>query len=227
MELFVGTSGWLYSWNKGKSLDWYISNSNLNAIELNASFYRFPFPSQVKHWAKIGSSLSWSIKVNRFITHVYRMNESGYDTFRKFLDIFSPLNDYIDNFLFQLPPNFSVDNKDKILKFIIKFNLFDRSVIEPRNISWFSQDILDFLRDNNLSIVSIDAPIGNFIHRTTNKLYLRMHGRSNWYQYNYSKKELYDDANKIKSLRPKQAYIFFNNDHSMLKNAVDFMRIMR
>ena len=63
MKFFVGTSGWMYDWNEESSLDWYVKNSRLNAIELNASFYRFPFPNQVKHWAVAGKSLSWAVKV--------------------------------------------------------------------------------------------------------------------------------------------------------------------
>ena len=39
-EIFVGTSGWLYDWNLGSSLDWYAEFSGLNAVELNASFYK-------------------------------------------------------------------------------------------------------------------------------------------------------------------------------------------
>jgi len=59
MEIFVGTSGWMYSWNKGGNFDWYIQNSNLNAVELNASFYRFPFPNQIIGWSKKGRNLRW------------------------------------------------------------------------------------------------------------------------------------------------------------------------
>jgi len=52
LKALVGTSGWLYDWNEGGDLRWYVENSGLNAIELNASFYRFPFPSQVKGWSR-------------------------------------------------------------------------------------------------------------------------------------------------------------------------------
>ena len=51
-KFFIGTSGWYYDWNKEKTLDWYIENSNFNVIELNASFYRFPFPNHIKGWGK-------------------------------------------------------------------------------------------------------------------------------------------------------------------------------
>jgi uncharacterized protein YecE (DUF72 family) len=39
MELFVGTSGWFYSWNPDGSFDWFCRFSGLNAVELNMSFY--------------------------------------------------------------------------------------------------------------------------------------------------------------------------------------------
>jgi uncharacterized protein YecE (DUF72 family) len=40
MELFVGTSGWFYSWNPDGSFDWFSRFSGLNAVELNMSFYK-------------------------------------------------------------------------------------------------------------------------------------------------------------------------------------------
>jgi uncharacterized protein YecE (DUF72 family) len=42
MDVFVGTSGWYYDWNKKKNLDWFVQNSSLNTVELNASYYSFP-----------------------------------------------------------------------------------------------------------------------------------------------------------------------------------------
>jgi len=63
VEVYVGTSGWLYSWNLGKSLKWYVENSGLNAVELNASFYRYPTPRQVAQWADVGKTLRWAVIV--------------------------------------------------------------------------------------------------------------------------------------------------------------------
>ena len=37
LRVYVGTSGWAYFWNPD-GLDWYVRNSGLNAVELNASF---------------------------------------------------------------------------------------------------------------------------------------------------------------------------------------------
>lgn len=73
VKVFVGTSGWLYDWNLDSTFDWYVRNSGLNAVELNASFYRFPFRNQVTSWTRKGSGLRWAVKVHRYITHVKRL----------------------------------------------------------------------------------------------------------------------------------------------------------
>ncbi len=67
--------------------------------------------------------------------------------------------------------------------------------------------------------MSIDSPIGVIIKKTSNSIYLRMHGRKSWYSYNYSSKELAAAIGSIRKERPKSAYVFFNNDHDMLGNA--------
>ncbi|MGC8888894.1 MAG: DUF72 domain-containing protein [Candidatus Micrarchaeia archaeon] len=55
----------------------------LNAIELNASFYRFPFPNQVKGWSAKDNSLTWVIKINRLITHTHMLNEKAIELFQQ------------------------------------------------------------------------------------------------------------------------------------------------
>lgn len=117
MKVFVGTSGWLYDWNEDGTLDWYVENSGLNAVELNASFYRFPFQNQVKSWKRKSKSLRWAIKVHRSITHLRKFGERAYDIWDKFKNLFNPLEDLIDFYLFQLPPNYSCREESlKILK---------------------------------------------------------------------------------------------------------------
>ena len=54
MKAFVGTSGWSYDWNESGTLSWYVTNTGLNAIELNGTFYGFPKPGGIKSWARDG-----------------------------------------------------------------------------------------------------------------------------------------------------------------------------
>lgn len=227
MEIFVGTSGWMYSWNEGGNFDWYIKNSGLNTVELNASFYRFPFENQIKSWVKKGASLRWSIKVHRLITHKFKLNEEAKESFKKFLDLFKPMEDLIDFYLFQLPPSFNPDKKEILIDFFKDFNK-EKVVVEFRNKNWFSYSLEEFGKENSLLISSIDSPdFQKKIFNINGKVYLRFHGRESWYQYDYSDEELKEIVEIIKMKKPKKVYAYFNNNHSMLKNAQTFFEILK
>jgi len=216
MEIFVGTSGWSYSWNIDNSLDWYIKNSGLNAIELNMSFYRFPFPNMVKSWFKKGKQLAWVVKVHRSITHFKKLNKQSYVLFKRFKNIFKPLEESIHYYLFQLPPRFNkIDNLDL---FIDEFGC-DKICIEFRDKSLFNNDIIKWGKEKGVLIASIDAPDMPDRIMSEKIVYERIHGRTGWYSHNYSKDELLDIKNKILNVNPEKVYVFFNNNHAMLENA--------
>ncbi|MEO0097304.1 MAG: DUF72 domain-containing protein [candidate division WOR-3 bacterium] len=228
MEIYVGTSGWCYDWNLEGTFDWYLKNSKLNAVELNVSFYRFPFPNQIKTWANKGKSLRWIIKVSRIITHRFRLSEKSYSFYERFINLFKTLDNYIDFYLFQLPPNFTPKSIDKIEKFIEYTNLKERFALEVRNEKWFKEEYYKWSENKKITWVSIDAPdFGEVIIKTNDYIYIRFHGKDVWYAYDYSKKELENIAKKIVEKKPKKVYAFFNNNHAMLKNAQLFMKILK
>lgn len=217
MKVFVGTSGWYYEWNKEKSLDWFVSNSNLNTVELNASFYRFPFPNQIKSWARKGKDLRWSVKVHRSITHNHKFDEKALEIWDRFKDAFRPLDKLIDFYLFQAPPKF--DDVDRVMEFAKDSRLADRFAFEIRNKELLGNDELCSRLQEKVTLVSVDSP--DFQNRVFpgKKVYMRMHGRGIWYQYDYSEEELGETAGIIAEIGPEKAYVFFNNDLSMLENA--------
>jgi uncharacterized protein YecE (DUF72 family) len=221
MKIYIGTCGWLYPWNREGNFDWYLQNSGLNAVELNASFYRFPFSNVVKSWANKTdfSEIRWSIKISRYITHNYRFKDKAFHTWRKFEELFKPLDRFIDFYLFQLPPIVTSDYLETIEKFYRETKLEERFALEARNISFFEENILNIIKDIGLTFVSIDSP--NFprdIYKTSNTVYLRIHGRKLWYNHNYTEEEIEEIAHKLKITNPERAYIFFNNNHDMLEN---------
>lgn len=228
MEIYVGTSGWLYDWNEGASLDWYVEESGLNAVELNASFYRFPYRNQVKSWFIKGKNLKWSIKVHRSITHVRKFSEKSIDTWNKFFDLFKTMDNIIDFYLFQLPPNYTCkkENLEKIAYFNAHVKLGSRMAVEFRHESCFNDQVLRWAEENNLTLVSIDAPIATWLIVTNEIIYLRMHGRGAWYGYEYSEKELNEIAERVINLKPRKIYVFFNNNHWMLENARYMKKIL-
>jgi uncharacterized protein YecE (DUF72 family) len=219
MKVFVGTSGFVYDWNEDGTLDWYVENSGLNALELNMSFYRFPFPNQVKAWAKKGKDLRWIVKVNRFVTHVFRLNERAFQTWKKFYTLFEPLDNITDFYLFQLPPSTTPNSAERIEKFFHRTKLGVRFGLEWRNEKWFTSEWIKWAKENGITLVSVDAPeLPRDVFCTNSVVYVRMHGRTGWYSHDYSEEELKEVAQKIFQASPERAYVMFNNNHAMLSN---------
>lgn len=217
MDAFVGTSGWYYEWNKKKNLDWFIQNSGLNTVELNASFYRFPFPNQIKSWNMKGSGLRWSIKVHRSVTHWRQLSESSLEVWNDFRELFEPMDHLIDFYLFQMPPKF--DDAKKALRFAEDTGLGERFALELRNKELLGNDKLCSDLMEKVTLVSVDSPDYQNRLFPGKIVYLRMHGRESWYSYNYSQKEIEETLLRLNESGPERVYIYFNNDHNMLNNA--------
>lgn len=228
-EVFVGTSGWVYDWNLGGTLDWYAEFSGLNAVELNASFYRFPYRNQVLGWSRRGGRLRWSVKVHRSITHASKMSERALNTWFKFYELFKPLGESIDFFLFQLPPNFTC--REELLRRIEVFygetRLGRRFAVEFRHPSCFTESVVEWGRNLGLTLVSVDSPMISWVEKSNASVYLRLHGRGEWYAYEYDYSELKELAEKALRLSPDKIYVFFNNDHWMLENAKTMLSILK
>ncbi|MEM0458184.1 MAG: DUF72 domain-containing protein [Sulfolobales archaeon] len=228
-RIYVGTSGWLYSWNIGGSLDWYARESGLNAVELNASFYRYPTPSQISSWKARGRGIRWSVKIHRIISHVYRLSQRSYESWRRFSDLFNPMRDLIDFYLLQLPPSYILkdENIERLRSFIKNSGADSQIAVEFRHRSWFERDPDELCGEmRGAVIVSVDSPQASWFACCRGYLYLRLHGRSSWYLYEYSSDELSEIARRIRDLNPENIYIFFNNDHWMLENARTMKRIL-
>ena len=131
----MGTSGWSYDWNPD-GLEWYVSSSGLNAVELNASFYRFPRASTVRRWSRVGEGIRWAVKVHRGVTHTRRLSRSSLDLWERFRDLFSPMDRLIDFYLFQMPPGFSrtPENEERVEEYMGKM-LTLISSIESGNLN--------------------------------------------------------------------------------------------
>jgi len=221
MDVYVGTSGWYYVWNEEKNLDWYIRHSSLNAVELNASFYRFPFKNQIAGWAKWGATLRWCVKVHRFITHQHKFNEAAREIWEKFRSLFTPLDPYTGYYLFQSPP--LMNDAERLAGFFSGIPSQEKCALEIRNKGLIMDDTVCKKLQELVLLVSVDSPdVKNRIF-SGDVMYLRMHGREDWYQHTYSREELAQTADMIKDIGPERVYVFFNNDHAMLKNA----RLMR
>jgi len=221
-RIFVGTSGWLYDWNLEGTFDWYVKESRLNAVELNASFYRLPFRNQVVSWARKTGHIRWAVKIHRYITHYARLSEKAVVFWQKIKEIFAPLEEKIDFYLLQLPPSYSYSEKSfaKLKVFIDKTGVSEKIAVEFRHSSWFMLDKEKLCEMLGEAIpVSVDSPDFTYFTCCRKTVYLRLHGRTSWYFHEYTENELNEIADEIIKLKPEAIYVFFNNNHWMLENA--------
>lgn len=218
----VGTSGYNYFWNEAKpsAFEWYLKQG-FNTVEINATFYSFPYRSWVKSWKKAPNNFDFSIKVNRTITHYARLSEGSLKVFEKFNSILEEISDKISYWLFQMPPSFEYSEKnfERVLKFFNKIKTKANICIEFRDQSWWRREVFNKMEDLDLVFCSIDAPeLPKDIITINGKIYLRLHGREEWYSYEYKESELDEICERIFELNPKSCYIYLNNDHGMLPN---------
>jgi len=218
MEILVGTSGWSNPlWNPN-GLSWYAQNSGLNAIELNMSFYQMPHKDQINAWADEGRNLLWTVKVNRSVTHFFRFNDTALERFFEFKKIFAPLDQKIAYYLFQLPPNAHPAMRKDIESFYHKSKLGERFALEWRNQKWFSKEYIDWAKSLGITIVSADSQIApREIFMSSKTVYLRLQGRSDWFQHYYSRRELSRISKKIIETGCKRVIAFLDNDSAQLK----------
>ncbi len=221
MTLFkIGTSGYNYFWNEGKpsQFKWYLKQ-NFNSVEINATFYSFPYKSWIKSWSEAPDYFDFSIKVNRIITHYAKLSEKSIEIFKRFKSYFKPIENKIAFWLFQMPPSFEFNETSlsRIRNFFSSLGI--KAVIEFREPSWWNEEVFEILEEMGIVFCSVDAPeLPKDIIKSNETVYLRLHGREEWYSYEYKKEELDEIFDMIIRLSPKFCYIYLNNDHGMLPN---------
>lgn len=226
----VGTSGYSYFWNPGvpTPFEWYV-NQAFNTVEINASFYRFPSPSWIKAWIKAPKDFDFSIKVHRSITHYTKLLEKALKLWSTFKEPFKPIEDRIAFWLFQMPSNFTPNERNitRLTHFFTNLSLGKRAVVEFRDQSWWRRK--HDLEVCGVSFCSVDAPaLPAEIVSLNDLIYLRLHGREEWYTYVYSREELEDIVRRIREKDAEMAYLYLNNDHGMLENGkllLDLLKI--
>lgn len=166
--------------------------------------------------------LKWSIKVNQVITHRFKLHEKALDIFRKFRRLFEPMEKkgLIEFYLFQMPPSFRPTSRNimKIKSFAEQVELGEKLAIEFRHIDWFNEKWVKWISKLGLTFVSVDAPgLESKIFKSSSRIYLRLHGRTEWYSHLYTKEELDELLDKILgTIDEGEVYVFLNNNHGML-----------
>jgi len=220
----IGTSGWHYNhWRqcfypaglaKNKWFEYYAQH--FETVELNNTFYQLPKEQSLQRWyEQAPRNFVYSVKANRFITHIKRLKDSA-DELERFRQRISILKDKLGPVLYQLPPPMHKDLS--LLKdFLQLLSKRQTSVFEFRHESWFSQHCYELLSQFNIGFCIHDLR-GMEVPRivTSDIIYIRFHGPAGRYAGNYSKATLNDWAKWIKyNIKGKKnVFAYFNNDYN-------------
>jgi uncharacterized protein YecE (DUF72 family) len=221
-KVYIGTSGWSYkSWRgpffpqevKIKDhLRYYATQ--FPTTELNGVFYRTPTVEAVRGWREqTPADFVFAWKASKFITHWKRLtnSENSIELMVSRLKILSPKSGPV---LFQLPPRFKA-NRERLASFLKLLPKCWPYAFEFRDKSWYEDDILDLLRDNDISLCLSDhhdAPSPWEV--TARHVYVRGHGPGGAYKDHYPDKTLRAWARDIAKWKRQRrtVFVYFDND---------------
>ncbi|MDP2925940.1 MAG: DUF72 domain-containing protein [Nanoarchaeota archaeon] len=235
-EYLIGTSGWNYEhWENRfypkiiSKKEWFnFYSKNFNTVEINYSFYRWPNEKTMKKWYKESpSSFKFTLKAPRTITHVKKLNNTE-KWVNDFYKLASLLKEKLACILFQLPPsfNFNINNLNKLKKFLESLDLKIENVIEFRHASWWNKKVFILLKNKAIFCIVSSQEMPKDVVLTENTAYFRFHGIN--YSSDYSLNELKKYADKMKKLKCKKVYAYFNNDSNAyaVKNAKQLIKLV-
>jgi uncharacterized protein YecE (DUF72 family) len=171
------------------------------------------------------------VKASRYITHVKRLKDPQ-PSVDMLLDRIRPLREKVGPILIQLPPDLQVD-VDNLDATLSAFPRHLRLAVEPRHVSWWTDDVRRLLEKHNAALCWADR-MGAItpLWRTADWGYLRFHeGRREPWPF-YTDAELEEWTQKIGEVFPDDAsdvYVYFNNDPgaAALDNAITFADQLR
>ncbi|MCF8304770.1 MAG: DUF72 domain-containing protein [Bacteroidales bacterium] len=222
MEKYLGCSGYHYRDWKDKFYPANIPQKQwlryyaeyFNTVEINSTFYRTPAEKTFAKWYdETPDKFRFTVKGSRYITHLKKLKDTG-GYVKDFYRSVEQLQQKLICVLWQLPRNQKKD-LDKLDKFCQSLSPEFDNVMEFRDLTWFDEDVYDLLKRHNVTLCILSAPDGlpETDKATTDAAYVRFHGKTRWYNYNYSEKEIKDWSNRINQLGVKRVYAYFNNDY--------------
>lgn len=220
---FIGTSGWVYEHWKGifypedlpKSRWFEYYTSRFSAVEINATFYRTFKEQTYEKWRQSApQGFGYVLKAPRIITHRRYLLDVA-DTIKSFCKTSALLGDKLEMILLQVAPGTPFD-LDRLQDALEAFPNPEKVTVEFRHTRWYVPEVHQLLEGCGAVFCNVDSPRQRITDiLTSDKAYLRLHGRRRWYSDNYSNEDLKEIADLVWNLvrrGAKRVYIFFNND---------------
>ncbi len=238
-QFLVGTSGWSYpewrgifypeAWPQRRWFEYYARK--FTTVEVNATFYR-TFKDQTYHrWREQApAAFRYVLKVPRIITHRKHLTDAQ-EEIRNFWRSASLLADKLGLILLQLAPGMAYD-PDRLRQALRTFGDARKVAVEFRHPQWLTEEVRELLKETGAAFCTADSPKSELVDWVTSEVaYVRLHGRQQWYNYEYSLTELREIAvlaRKMATLGAATVYIFFNNDVNGYapQNAAALLRLL-
>jgi uncharacterized protein YecE (DUF72 family) len=219
MALYVGTSGWSYaSWKPAffpdklpqkRFLEFY--STQLNAVELNATFRRFASASSLQSWiSSTTPEFRFAAKAHQLITHFRRLKDSA-GPVRSFLESMEPMrrSGKLGPILFQTPPNLKADTA-LLQEFVQMLPQAYQFAFEFRHETWFTDSVFEILKSRNVALCWAESEKITAPHEpTANFLYYRFR------QPEYSQLQLKKLAEELgRQSQEKEVFAFFKHEEN-------------
>ncbi len=180
--LFAGSSGysfkeWVGNFYPPKTssknfLAYYASE--LNSVEINYTFRRFPKMELIDSWAEATpEDFKFSVKMHRSVTHMARLKAVS-QSVEDFIEALVPLGVRLGAVLFQCPPFFKLD-LERLDTFLSELPSGHRYALEFRHESWNDATVVDRLKEAGVALCAAEVEIGETeFTRTAPFAYLRL-----------------------------------------------------
>jgi uncharacterized protein YecE (DUF72 family) len=218
----IGISGWTYAGWRGtfyppklphhKELEF--ASRILPTIEINGTFYALQRPTSYENWyEKTPDDFIFSVKANRYISHVKKLNGPEVPMANFFASGVLNLREKLGPFLWQFPPSLGfhpdkwkafldllprdfneaskLARKTELPKertsFRVDQNRKLRHAVEVRHLSFLNPWFVDLLREYNVAVVFADTA-GKWPYLedvTSDFIYIRLHGEEQLYVSGY------------------------------------------
>ena len=246
----IGISGWTYPPWRGtfypeklpQNRELAYASRQVNSIEINGSFYSLQRPSSfIKWYQAVPDDFVFSVKANRYITHVLRLRNCRAPLANFFASGVLALNEKLGSVLWQFPPSMKLDlermeeflamlptdavhakrlaeNCDPWMRerayFEVNNNWRIRHAFEVRHASFRNSAFLRLLRKFKAALVFSDSG-GKWPYIeevTADFIYIRLHGAEELYASGYNTRALKTWARRIRSWQARNTFVYFDND---------------
>ncbi|VFJ15177.1 DUF72 domain-containing protein [Candidatus Nitrosocosmicus franklandus] len=249
MALNIGCSGWSYEGWKGKFYPREMENKDylsyysklFKFVEVDSTYYHIPSRTTVRGWKdKTPDDFRFSLKFPKVITHEKKLE----DVVKPLSILFYSLEPLIDKtltLLIQLPHFLTERNGFTPLKDMVHhLDKRFRYSIEVRHPSWFTEEVYEFLKYNDISLVwSIRDELVSPSIVTSDHVYIRFIGDRSISEKDFGKivkdrrKDLLEYVKQVREIQNENSdiqdiLIAFNNHFAGFgpQSVNDFLRLM-